>query len=151
MQRAYALYARGILKEAFEIARRVAGSAEIQQDPLSGIDALHLQGRIQLDVESFGEATACFVEEMDRSQRASCVPGFIRAIHEDSRARSKLHDLVRAEFGFRLAWDYYTASIMFRGPQGASDAPGSDSQNAQAAIRCLRSSRSFTCSSKGAC
>lgn len=139
LERAYGLYARGILQEAFEIALRVSQSAKLEQDPLSEIDALHLQGRIQFDVNRFSEAAACFADEMDCSQRSSCVPGFVRAVHEASRVRAKLFDLLLAEFGFRFAWDYYTASMMVWGAQRTSDAPGSDWQNAQAAIQCLRS------------
>jgi hypothetical protein len=138
LERAYGLYACGARHEAFEIVLRVTASAEIALDPLSEIDALHLKGRIHFDENRFIEAGACFAEEMDRSQRFSCVPGFVRAVHEASRVRSELFDLLRAEFGFRFAWDYYTASMMLRGPQGSSDAPGSDQQNAHAAIRSLR-------------
>src|ERR1019366_7072407 len=71
LQRAYGLYARGAGQEAFEIAVRVTKSAEIEQEPLSEIDALHLQGRIHFDADRFSEAAAFFAEEMDRSQCCS--------------------------------------------------------------------------------
>jgi hypothetical protein len=140
LQQAYGLYAQGVLQKAFEMARRVTDSAARQQDPLSRIDALHLQGRIHFDLERFSEADTCFAEEMDLCQGCAIVPGFVRAIHEASRVCSRRIEPLRAEFGFRFAWDYYTSSMILRGSGfDDDDSPGSDAQNIQAAIDCLLS------------
>jgi hypothetical protein len=137
--RGYEAYGQGRLQEALEAVLDAVKQADRDGDPLSAIDALHLQGRVQYDLERLGEATDCFAEEMDRSQRAACVPGFVRAVHEVSRVCSREFDVVRAEFGFRLAVDYYLAAGRANDSSWEDDAPGSDGQNFQAALRCLGS------------
>jgi hypothetical protein len=138
LRRAYGLYASGELQQALEIAYRVNSRANSAMDHLSAIDALHLIGRIHYDGSRFSEAEECFADEMDRSLGFSVAPAFVRAVYEASRVRFSLYDLLRAEFGFRLAWDYYTARKILFGQSGSNDAPGSDLQNASAAIRSLR-------------
>ncbi|MHB8974406.1 MAG: hypothetical protein ACYC3X_26265 [Pirellulaceae bacterium] len=149
LQQGYGLYGKGAFREAFEMAERVRRSAEVEGDVLSDIDALHLQGRIYLDTERYSEATTSFAEEMNRSQQLDLVGGFFRAVHEMSRVHSAQYDMLRAEFGFRFAWDYYTASMLVQG-EAPSDAPGSNFQNSQAALRSLQAlSETYTLMERG--
>jgi hypothetical protein len=139
LSHAYGLYSNGAEREAFEIAQTVYSAAEVTMDILATLDALHLIGRIHYDRDRLSEANECFGEEMDRSLVFSVVPAFFRAVHETSRVWPSRHDPLRAEFGYRFAWDFYTARMMLMGPFAQSDAPGSDLQNARAAIRSIRS------------
>jgi len=138
LERAYSLYTSGALQDALELALRAGSEAEDEMDLLSEIDALHLIGRIHFDVDRFSAAEQCFADEMDMSLCLSLVPAFFRAVHETARVQARRYDLLKAEFGFRLAWDYYTCRMVVVGPSKLSNAPGSDWQNSNAAIGCLR-------------
>jgi hypothetical protein len=149
LQQGYGRYGECAFQEAFETAERVRRSQEVKDDVLSDIDALHLQGRIYLDTKRYREAETSFAEEMNRSQQVGVTGGFFRAVHEMSRVHAAQYDMLRAEFGFRFAWDYYTASMSVRG-EAPNDAPGSNFQNCQAAVRSLRAlSEAYTLMEQG--
>jgi hypothetical protein len=137
LEHGYDLYGRGMLVEALDLASRVATAAETVGDVVSLIDAGHLKGRVLFDKKLYAEATECFATEMDYAQRMSIIPAFVRAVHEASRVRLVQYDLLRAEFGFRLAWQYYSIYLLRAGMAKLRDVPGSDLQNARVAMNCL--------------
>lgn len=138
LKHAYELYANRDLAEARQIADGIKVAAMDEGDGLSMIDALHLLGRINIDLNQLDDAADYFVEEMNRAHRISCVPGFMRTVHELSRIHMRRYELLAAEFGFRLALDYYAVSWTLN-PQSNHDTPGSDQQNVEAALKCLQS------------
>ena len=109
LNNAYELYNTGELEKALTVANNCLDRCKNEADPILRIDALHLIGRINHDIEEYQQADRLYNKVLQLSEQYDYPAAFVSAVQGKSRLAESAYDLLEAEAGFRFALDYYAA------------------------------------------